>query len=136
MFVGMGEVRPEFLATSMAHDALALGVRQVEIHHVGDWWAVVSDEDWLRYHNGLSVRETFDRILPIPGSVNGCRSEVVVHALAAAVFTCRAGELEILSGDKADARSVLRRTPFCQMGSKRIVAFAMSLGGTTEATYA
>ena len=29
MFVGVGEVQPEFLATSLAHDALALGVRQV-----------------------------------------------------------------------------------------------------------
>ena len=35
MFVGVAEVQPEFLATSLAHDALALGVRQVEIHHVG-----------------------------------------------------------------------------------------------------
>ena len=40
-FVGVAEVQPELLATSLAHDALALGVRQVEIHHVGEWWAVV-----------------------------------------------------------------------------------------------
>jgi len=65
MFVGVAEVQPEFLATSLAHDALALGVRQVEIHHVGEWWAVVSAEDWLAYHNDVGVRETFNRILPI-----------------------------------------------------------------------
>jgi predicted TIM-barrel fold metal-dependent hydrolase len=50
MFVGVAEVQPELLATSLAHDALALGVRQVEIHHVNEWWAVVSEEDWLTYH--------------------------------------------------------------------------------------
>jgi DNA gyrase/topoisomerase IV subunit B len=47
MFVGVVEAQPEFLATSLAHDALALGVRQVGIHHVGEWSAVVSAEDWL-----------------------------------------------------------------------------------------
>ena len=37
MFVGVGEVQSEFRATSLAHDALALGVRQVEIHHIDEW---------------------------------------------------------------------------------------------------
>jgi hypothetical protein len=132
MFVGVGEVQPEFLATSLAHDALALGVRQVEIHHIDEWWAVVSEEDWLTYHNGVGVRETFNRILPIPGSVNGCRSEVVVHALAAAVFTSKAGELVVLSGDEGVARSALARGPLCHIGNKRIVAFAMPEGHATE----
>jgi hypothetical protein len=134
LFVGRGaaEVQPEFLVTSLAHDALALGVRQVEIHHVGEWWAVVSDEDWLAYHNDVGVRETFCRILPLPGSVNGCRAEVVVHALAAAVFTSKAGELVILSGDEAVVRSLLADPFLSRMGDKRIVAFAMPLRSPTE----
>jgi hypothetical protein len=131
MFVGVVEVQPEFLATSLAHDALALGVRQVGIHHVGEWWAVVSAEDWLAYHNDDDgVRETFNRILPIPGGVNGCRSEVVLHALAAAVFTSKAGALVVLSGDETVIRHVLARNPFCSIGEKRIVAFAMPQCGT------
>jgi hypothetical protein len=125
MFVGVAEVQPEFLAISLAHDALALGVRRVEIYHDGEWWAVVSAEDWLAYHNDVGVRETFNRILPIPGSVNGCRSEVVVHALAAAVFTNKAGELVVSSGDETVIRHVLARNAFCAIGEKRIVAFAM-----------
>jgi hypothetical protein len=91
----------------------------------GEWWAVVSAEDWLAYHNDVGVRETFNRILPIPGSVNGCRSEVVLHALAAAVFTSKAGELVVLSGDETVIRHVLARNSFCRIGEKRIVAFAM-----------
>jgi hypothetical protein len=130
MFIGVAEVRPEFLATSLAYDALALGVKQVEVHHVGEWWAVLSAEDWLAYHNDVGVRETFNRILPIPGSVNGCRSEVVLHALAAAVFTSKAGELVVLSGDETTIRHVLARNPFCGIGEKRIVAFAMPQCGT------
>jgi hypothetical protein len=125
MFIGVAEAQPEFLATSLAYDALALGVRQVEIHHVAEWWAVVSAEDWLAYHNDVGVRETFNRILPIPGSVNGCRSEVVLHALAAAVFTSKAGELVVLSGDETVIRHVLARNSFCRIGEKRVVAFAM-----------
>jgi len=130
MFVGAAKVQPEFLATSLAYDALALGVKRVEILHVEEWWAVLSAEDWLAYHNDLSVRETFNRILPIPGSVNGCRSEVVLHALAAAVFTSKAGELVVLSGGKAVIRHVLTRNPFSRIGEKRIVAFAMPHCGT------
>ena len=109
MFIGVAEVRPEFLATSLAYDALALGVKQVEVHHVGEWWAVLSAEDWLAYHNDVGVRETFNRILPIPGSVNGCRSEVVLHALAAAVFTSKAGELVVFSGDESGGSGCLDR---------------------------
>ena len=108
----------------------ALGVKQVEIHHVGEWWAVLSAEDWLAYHNDLSVRETFNRILPIRGSVNGCRSEVVLHALAAAVFTSKAGELVVFSGDETAIRHVLTRNPFCRIGENRIIAFAMRQCGT------
>jgi hypothetical protein len=91
---------------------------------VGVWWAVASGEDWLAFHNDLGVQETFNRFLPIPGSV-GYRSEVVVHALAASVFTIRAGSLVVLSGDEPTIHNVLARDPFCRLGDKRIVAFAM-----------
>ena len=133
MFIGTSVARPEFLATSLAHDALTLGATQVQIHHIDDWWAVASDEDWLTYDNDLSIRETFSRILPIPGVVNSCRSEVVVHALAGTVFTRKAGELTILSGDKATIRSMLMRDPICRIGEKRIVAFLMPQGGAAVA---
>jgi hypothetical protein len=133
MFIGTGVARPEFLATSLVHDALALGATHVEIHHLNDWWVVASDEDWLTYHNDLSIRETFSRILPVPGVVNACRSEVVVHALAGTVFTSKAGELTILCGDEAAIRSVLTRDPFCRIGEKRIVAFSMLEGGAAGA---
>jgi hypothetical protein len=126
MFVGPGVVRPEFLATALARDALDFGCAHVEVYHVGDWWAVASADDWLAYRNDLGVRETFNRILPTPGSVNGCRSEVVVRALAASVFTSRAEELVVLSGDEATVRTLLARDPFCRLGDKRIVAFAMA----------
>jgi hypothetical protein len=132
MFAGAAEVQAEFLATCLAHDALAFGVRQVEIHHVGEWWAVVSAQDWLAYHNDVGVRETFNRILPIPGSVNGCRSEVVLHALATAVFTSKAGELVVLSGDETVIQQVLARNLFCRIGEKRIVVFAMPQCGTAR----
>lgn len=125
MFVGSGEVRPELLVTGLAHDALSLGCKRVEIHHAADWWAVASDEDWLAYQNDLDVRETFNRILPIPGSVNGCRSEVVVRALAGSVFTNKPGELVVLSGDEATIRRILARDPFSDLRRKRVVAFAM-----------
>ncbi len=129
---------PEFLATALAGDALALGVKQVEIHHAGDWWAVASDDDWLAYrsypyppHNDLSVQDVFNRILPGPGSVNSCRSEVVIHALAASVFTTRAGSLLVLSGDEEVVRGLLARDPFCQLSEKRVVAFTMPRGGAS-----
>jgi hypothetical protein len=96
MFVGacaaQAEFLPGFLATRLAGDAIHLGVKQVEIHHAGDWWAVASDEDWLAYrysdhlaarYGDLCTRDIFNRILPVPGSVNSCRSEVVIRALAA-----------------------------------------------------
>ena len=35
MFVGSGPLRPEFLATALAHDALQLGCKRVELHHAG-----------------------------------------------------------------------------------------------------
>jgi hypothetical protein len=126
MFVGPGEVRPEFLATALARDALDLGCAHVEVFHVGDWWAVASAEDWLVCHNDPGVRETFNRILPTPSSVNGCRCEVVVRALAASVFTIKAGELIVLSGDEVTIRRVLTRAPFCRLREKRVVAFAMA----------
>jgi hypothetical protein len=132
MFAGVADVRPEFLATSLAHDALALGARQVEIHHADHWWAVASSEDWIAYHNNCSVRETFRRILPVPGIVNACRSEVVVHALAGAVFTSKSGELTILSGDEAAIRRLLAHDPFCRLGEKRFVAFAMLQSSAPE----
>jgi hypothetical protein len=128
MFVGSGVVQPSFLATTLARDALDLGCKQVDIHHIGDWWAVASEEDWLAYHNDLGVRQTFNRLLPTPWSVNGCRSEVVVRALAASVFTSKAGELIVLSGDESAIRCVLAQEPLCRLGEKRVVAFAMGLG--------
>jgi hypothetical protein len=45
LFAGLGESRPVFLARGWVHDALALGVKQVEIH-LNAWWVVASDEDW------------------------------------------------------------------------------------------
>jgi len=55
---------------------------------------------------------------------------VVLHALAAAVFTSKAGELVVLSGDETVIRHVLARNSFCRIGEKRIVAFAMPQCGT------
>jgi hypothetical protein len=127
-FVGSDEVRPGFLVTALARGALDLGCKQVEVHHIDDWWAVASDEDWLAYHNQLGVRETFNRILPSPAGVNACRYEVVVRALAASVFTCRAGELVVLSGDEATIRGVLAQEPLCRLREKRVVAFTMGSG--------
>jgi hypothetical protein len=139
MFVGetAPEFVPEFLATRLAGDVLSLGAKQVEIHHAGDWWATASDEDWLayqyqgqlaRHYSGLGTRDIFNRILPVPGHVNSCRSEVVIHALAASVFTAKAEALVVLSGDEAKVRGLLARDPFNGLGEKRVVAFTMAEG--------
>jgi hypothetical protein len=78
----------------LAHDALLLGVKHVDIHRAGDWWAVASDEDWLAYDNDLGELETFNRSLEIPGHFNFWprpkRSEIIIRALADSVFTVRA----------------------------------------------
>ncbi|MGA7325610.1 MAG: hypothetical protein WBX25_14240, partial [Rhodomicrobium sp.] len=95
------------LSAQLARDALELGVTQVEVHHSGDWWIVASDDDWLLYHNRRNVLETFSLIVPIPWLVNSCRSEVIVHALAASVFTSRDGQLVVLRGDETAIHSVL-----------------------------
>ena len=92
-------------------------------------WAVASGEDWLACHNNLGVRETFNRIQPIPDSVNGCRSEVVVCALAASVFTSKEGELVVLRGDEASICQVVSHDPFSGLREKRIVAFAKGNDG-------
>lgn len=129
MFVGEAPPRPEFLAAGLAQDALALGVKQAEIHHVGAWWVVASDEDWLTYGNDRSVRETFSHILPFPYfGANACRSEVVVNALASSLFTLKGGRLEILRGDEAAIRDVLTLDLFRRAGNQRIVAFRMTEG--------
>ena len=129
MFVGEAPLRPEFLAAGLAQDALALGVKQAEIDHVGAWWVVVSDEDWLAYGNDRSVRETFSHILPFPSlrsqclPVRGrgqCPGKLPVH---------REGRrLEILRGDEAAIRDVLTLDLFRRAGTQRMVAFRMTDG--------
>lgn len=126
MFVGEGDVRPAFLVAALAQDVLALGARQIEIHRTHEWWIVASDEDWLAYDNNLDVREIFHRILPAPDRVNGYRSEVVIHALAGAVFTSKATDLVVFSGDDAEIRHLLTREPFVRFSQKRIVGFTMT----------
>jgi hypothetical protein len=133
MYVGACVTQPEFLpgflATSLASDAIYLGVTQVEIRRIDDWWTVASDEDWLTYRNSLGVRETFNRILPFPGMVNSHRSEVLIHAFASSAFTTRAGALVVVSGDEAAIRGMLAHGPFGGFGSKRVVAFSTASCG-------
>ncbi len=127
MYVGPGGVRPQLLAAQLARDALELGVGQVEVHHSGAWWIVASNDDWLTLHNQLGVAETFNRILPIPGLVNSCRSEVVAYALADAAFTSRGGELLVLKGDEAEVRRLLIQPSLSRLEEKRVVGFRMGL---------
>jgi hypothetical protein len=134
MYVGACATQPEFLpgflATRLASDAIYLGAKHVEVQRMGDWWTIASDEDWLTYHNSLGIQETFNRILPFPGMVNSHRSEILVRAFAASVFTVMAGALVVVSGDEAAIRGMLTRDPFCRLGAKRVVAFTMAPAGT------
>jgi hypothetical protein len=127
MYAGPGWEHPERLASGLVDNVLLLGASQVEVHHVGEWWIVSSDDDWLAYHNQLSVSETFERLLPIPlpHLVNSCRFEAVVYALADAVFTAKGGELLVLKGDEAEVRLLLADPLLRRLEEKRTVGFTM-----------
>jgi hypothetical protein len=55
MHVGSEDIRPGWLAAALARDALDLGCKHAEIHRLGDWWIVASEQDRLTYHNKLST---------------------------------------------------------------------------------
>ena len=119
MFVGEAPTPPRIPGSGPGSGrARRWASSRAEIHHVGAWWVVVSDEDWLTYGNDRSVRETFSHILPFPYfGANACRSEVVVNALASSLFTVKGGRLEILRGDEAAIRDVLTLDLFRRAGT-------------------
>jgi hypothetical protein len=125
MFVGPC-VHPQTMALGLAGDALFLGATEVEIHRWCNWWIVASSHDWLTSCNSHDLQETFNRIIGRPDQVNGCRSEVVIHALCGSVFSIKSGELVVIKGDKVLIQSLLSQKPLCEMGEKRIVGFAMA----------
>jgi hypothetical protein len=77
-------------------------------------------------HNKLDARQTFNRMLSIPGGVNACRYEIMVRALADLVLTSKTGEVAIIGGDDGLSRRLRAQDPRERLEEKRVVAFAVA----------
>jgi hypothetical protein len=132
MFIGRPTVTPDVLATMLVGDALYLNVTHIEVQRSGDWWIVVSEDDWIAKAN-VDLDTLFNRIIPIPGVVNSHRAEVVVNAFASAVFTAKGEQLFIPRGDVEEIRSVVQQLSLGQFKVPRIVGFRLNPRASKDA---
>lgn len=108
------------LVTWLTRDLLELGHGTCTLRHVGAWWIVGSDSDWLQ-HDRFSPVELFARAVTAPSRSDGdLRAEILVTAFARSVWITRDGDASRIVGD-APPPEVLQATADLH----RAVLFAM-----------
>ena len=123
-FFRAGSPDPIELATHVLGDALAAGATETCTRHIGDW--IGSNVDWLANHKQCTIKELFNRIVPLPGAgANSMRSEILLTSFTEAVITIGKDDCLTIKGDVSEDADI-----WCTMKSqhhlKRLVAFRLT----------
>jgi hypothetical protein len=87
MYLGVDTPTAQVLAGRMVSSLVWLDALPAGVSHLGEWWVIRSERDWLSA-DGPSSLAAFSRILPLPGAgANSMRSEVLLTAFAECVVT-------------------------------------------------
>jgi hypothetical protein len=89
-YFSAGHFSPEEVVGQLVVEASLSGSRLVEVQHVGDWWLIRSDVDWLP---PPVDEQAFESLVDFPeDGPNGVRSEFFLTQFARDVVTHSPGE--------------------------------------------
>ena len=83
MYLPDGKVSGEYLLSQLVLDALFLGVRDIRVQHINEWWLIGSSADSFPEDSGEQLITLFTQVVPFPeAGVNSMRTEVLLTAFA------------------------------------------------------
>lgn len=105
MYFGSRGENPHSITSHIAEAALILGRSNAHIDHIGEWWFVSSEADWLKAENAIDTNDinVFESLRGFPeGGENNYRGEIMAMYFSSALVTSCNSEIRQLKGSDSD----------------------------------
>jgi hypothetical protein len=121
MYLPDGKVSGEYLLSKLVLDALFLGVRDIRVQHINEWWLIGSSANLFPEDSGELIT-LFTQVVPFPeAGVNSMRTEVLLTAFAQDVIIRNGINRTVIAGRIGLDEPVWQLMDNC--GCERVVGF-------------